>query len=47
MAASIVLVALALAVAFVSGLNEALWGFVFVLLLIAGAGVTIYKFIAE
>lgn len=47
MASVLVLVALALAVAFVSGLNEALWGFIFVLLLIAGAGVMIYRFIAE
>ncbi len=47
MASVLVLVALALAVAFVSGLTEALWGFIFVLLLIAGAGVMIYKFIAE
>ena len=47
MAAVLILVALALAVAFASGLNEALWGFVFVLMLIAGAGVMIYKFIAE
>ncbi len=47
MASVLILVALALAVAFASGLAEVLWGFIFVILLLGVAGVMIFKFIAE